>query len=182
MKKFFALVLGTVAAAMFVSCTDNSKQNVSQEVNTDPATKGTYKLTLMVSDKAVDQQEIIKTVVTTHTTSGEEKNDEFLAEMEDFSLTPAIDFSLPHEETITVTQTVKEGVSLTKDNYLLGLSYRFDVSSLNDKGGVSHTQKLEVLDVCASTKKDRLDGNYKLVYKFYFSINAAGEITELKML
>ena len=179
MKKFFALVLGTVAAAMFVSCTDNSKQNVSQDVNTDPATKGTFKLTLMVSDKAVDQQEIIKTVVTTHTTSGEEKNDEFLAEMDELTITPAVDFALPHEETITVTQTLKEGVSLTKDRYLLGLGYRFEVFSMNDKGGVSYSDKLEELDLVAGVSKDNI-GNYKIVYNFSFTINAAGEITYLK--
>ena len=174
MKKFFALVLGTIAAAMFVSCTDNSKQNVSQDVNTDPAVKGTYELTLVVSQNAVDQKDVIKTVVTA---AG--KDYEFTSDMEKFTLKPETEFAIPHEETIIVTQTLKDGVSLTKDNYLLGLVYSLSVSSLNAKGGSAYSDKLEK-DTYSSIKKEKLDGNYRTVYNFSFAINADGEITTLK--
>ena len=174
MKKFFALVLGTVAAAMFVSCTDNSKQNVSQEVNDGPAVKGTYELTLVVSKDAVDQKDVIKTVVTA---GGKEY--EFTSDMEKFTLKPETEFAIPHEETIVVTQTLKDGVSLTKDNYLLGLVYSLSVSSLNAKGGSAYSDKIEK-DMYSSIKKEKLGGSFKNVYTFSFAINAAGEITTLK--
>ena len=175
MKKYLALVLGAVAAVMFVSCSDNSKQDVSQEVNTDPAVKGTYELTLAPSSRATDQKDIIKTVITA---GGKEY--EFTSDKDKFTLKPETDFAIPHQETITVTQTVKEGVSLTKDNYNMGLGYRFEVKSLNNKGGVAYNQNLEDLDYYASVKKEKLDGNYKVVYNFSFSINAAGEISDLR--
>lgn len=176
MKKLF-VILGAMAAVMFVSC--NNKQNTDQSGKTT-VLKANYSLTLFVSEAAVDQQDVIKTVVTYHDNQGTAKTEEFLAEYEDMTLKSPINFALPYNETITITQTLKEGVTLTKDKYNVGLCYSFTVNSVDDNDGVYNTKTVEEKDVCIGIRKENMAAAFPEELKFEISVDANGVVSITK--
>ncbi len=166
MKRLFTLVLGAMATVLFVSCQE--KQNTTQ-------IKATYSLTLAVFDDAVDQQEVVKTVVKYKDNQGTPRTEEFLAETEEMTLTPLINFSLPYNETITIVQTLKD-VSLTKEKYELGLDYSITVSSVDDNGGIYGTNTLEMKDVHHTVMKENMEAGFPQEIALEISVDAKGVV------
>ena len=174
MKKVFAFVLGTLmAAALFVSC--ENKQNPNQD--SKPAVKGTYELHLYVSEQAVDQQEVVKTVVTYPNNQGVSEEAEFSAFSEDLLLVPLLPFDIPHKETVTITQTLIPDVELTKDKYELGLSYSLTVKSVDDDDKVYDAKTLEKKDVHYSVRKENMAGAFPLTISLEISVDASGKVS-----
>ena len=173
MKKFFALVLGAMAAVLFVSCQD--KKNTTPDSGS-AVLKATYSLTLSVCDAAVDQQDVVKTVVHYKDNQGNPRTEEFSEFTEDMTLTPLINFPLPYNETITISQTLKEDVSLTKDQYVLGLDYSITVNSVDDNGGVSGTKTLEKKLVHYTVRKENMGAAFPSEISLEISVDAKGSV------
>ena len=173
MKKIFALLLGAMATVLFVSCQE--KQDTTQDSDST-VLKATYSITLSVCDDAVDQQEVVKTVVNYKDNQGNPRTEEFLAETEDMTLLPPFDLSLPYNETITIVQTLKD-VSLTKEQYHLGLDYSITVNSVDDKGGVCDTRTLEKKAVHYVVPKENMAAAFPLEIALEISVDAKGAVT-----
>ena len=173
MKKIFALVLGAITAVLFVSCQD--KKNTTPDSDS-PVLKANYSLTLSVCDAAADQQDVVKTVVNYKDNQGNPRTEEFLEYTEEMTLMSPINYSLPYKDTITITQTLKEDVSLTKDQYDLGLDYSITVNSVDDNDGVFGTKTVEAKSVHYTVRKENMALAFPKEISFEISVDAKGSV------
>ena len=174
MKKLFALTLGLVAAAMFVSCSEKDSGKDSK----NPAVQCSYEITLSVPDAAVDQQDVIKTVLTTPDNQGNKVPEEFTDAMETLSHELSGIKPLPYSATITISQELKKtGEQLTKDKYFVGLDYSLRVESATADGGVVDAQIISKEDVGGSISKDKIAAAYPKEINIKISVDANGVVT-----
>ncbi|MGI6370321.1 MAG: hypothetical protein GX372_01775 [Ignavibacteria bacterium] len=141
MKNFKVFLALIAIGIFFVAC--NEENNLKSSV----ATKCKYELTVSVADEAIDQKQIITTVVTFPNYDGEIQTQD-ISNAKTWKTTQELPIlTLPAEGVITIKQSLKDGVDFSqKKEYQVGLSYRFVVFSMDsDDNIIDITDREETL-------------------------------------
>lgn len=159
------------AGLLFVSC------DFDDDSDSSVATKCNYEITVSVSDGAVDQQDLITTVVTFPNYDGEiqTKNISFANSWKATLASPIT--KLPVKGVITIKQSLKEGVDHSKkEEYKLGLSYKLVVFSMDAKDNIVDKEDEDESNNL-TVPANNLNKLYPETITLRFSVDAKGEVS-----
>ena len=177
MKNIITFVCAALAAVLFVACNKNNSGSDSpkQEDNTPVSYK--YSFTVGVADGATDHQTVLNTVVSAPDEKGNVKEYALPDNQKSLTVTNTVPLSsVPFSGEMVLKATAKPGVELTKDNYLVGLSYNVIVESYNAAGEMLNQKKVDGESGKGSVKKEKM-AIYTYTHKFVFTVDAHGAVT-----
>lgn len=177
MKNIITFVCAALVAIVFVACSKNMYGSDSPKQSDNKAVSYKYNFTVAVPDDATDHQTVLTTVVSAADETGTVK--EYALPDGQKSLTVANTVpiaSVPFNGEMVLTVAAKPGVELTKDSYLVGLSYNVTVESYNAAGEMIDSKKVTGEHGTGSVKKEKIS-IYSYVHKFVFSVDAQGAVT-----
>lgn len=172
MKTLAAVVCCTMVSMVFTACNKSDDDPTPEK-----KVKFTYALTVKAATGADDQQEVIKTVLTTPNYTGEMETTEFSEFLEALTKQPGADFTeVPNMCTITIDETLLPDANLSeKEKYSVGLYYKLEVTSMDENGGILDYKGVEA-DPKMTIKAEKLAQAYPQKTTLTFTVDKDGKI------
>ena len=173
MKQLMWMTLAAVfcCAAVFSSCAKNEKDEVKD-------VQYTFEFTVSVPDAAVDQPDVIKTVIKSPDSKGVLQDHELYAAIESITLKPGVPYKdISKPLTLIIEQTLLPNRPV-KDSYKLGLDYKLVVSTSDAKDGTPLDNFLkEQTDTYSVIRAENIAGQFPETMTFTVTIDAQGKIS-----